>query len=35
MTIAATKAVDGVLAQWLKDNIPWMRAQHGLKGFKF
>ena len=29
------KKVDGVLDQWLKDNISWMRAQHRLKGFKF
>ena len=35
MTMAATKKVDGVLDQWLMDTIPWMRAQHGLKGFKF
>ena len=35
MTMASSKKVDGVLDQWLKDNIPWMRAQHGLKGFKF
>ena len=33
--MASTKKVDGVLDQCLKDNIPWMRAQHGLKGFKF
>ena len=35
MTMASSKTVEGVLDQWLKDNIPWMRAQHGLKGFKF
>ena len=35
MTMASSKNADGVLDQWLKDNIPWMRAQHGLKGFKF
>ena len=35
MTMASTKKVDGVLDQWLKDNIPGMRAQHGLNGFKF
>ena len=33
--MAATKKVDGVLEEWLKDTIPWMRAQHGHKGFKF
>ena len=33
--MASTKKVDGVLDQWFKDNIPWMRAQHGVKGFKF
>ena len=33
--MASSKKVDGILDQWLKDNIPWMRARHGLKGFKF
>ena len=35
MTMAATKKVDGVLGQWLRDTIRWMRAQHGLKVFEF
>ena len=35
ITIASSRKVDGVLEQWLKDNIPWIKAQHGLKGFKF
>ena len=35
MTLASTKKVDRVLDQLLKDNIPWMMAQHGLTGFKF
>ena len=35
MAMASTKKVDGVLDQRLKDDIPWMRAQRGLKGFKF
>ena len=35
ITMAASKKVDGVLDLWLKDNIPGMRAQLWLKGFKF
>ena len=35
MTMAVSMKVGGVLDQWLNDNIPWTRAQHGLKGFKF
>ena len=35
MTKAESKKVDGMLEQWLKDTIPWMRAQHGLKAFQF
>ena len=35
MTMASSKKVDGVLDRWSNDNILWMRAQHGLKGFKF
>ena len=35
MTMTSSKNVDGVLELLLKDNFPWMRAQHGLKGFKF
>ena len=35
MTIAESKKVDRMLEQWLKDTIPWMRAQHGLKAFQF
>ena len=35
MTIADCKKVDGLLEQWLKDTIPWTRAQHGLKAFLF
>ena len=27
--------MDGEQAQWLNDTIPWMRAQHNLKCFKF
>ena len=34
-TMTSSKKVDGLLDQCLKDNIPWMRAQHDLKGFKF
>ena len=34
MNVASSKKAGGVLEQWLKDTIPWMRAQHGLKGFK-
>ena len=26
--------MDGIGEQWLKDTIPWMRAQHGIKVFK-
>ena len=33
--MASSFEVDGVLEQWLKENFRWMRAQHGLKGFKF
>ena len=33
--MAESKKVDGMLEQWLKDAIPWMRAQHGLKTFQF
>ena len=35
MTMASTKKLDGILDQWLKDVIPWMRVQHGLKRFMF
>ena len=35
MTILSSQKVDGVLDRRLKDSIPWMRAQHGLKDFKF
>ena len=35
MTMADSKKVDGMLDQWLKDTIPWLRAQHGLKSFQF
>ena len=35
ITVTSTKNVAEVLDRLLKDNIPWMRAQHGLKGFKF
>ena len=34
MTMDTPNKVDRELKQWLKDTIPWMRAQHGLKGFK-
>ena len=30
-----SKNVNGVLEQWLENTIPWMRARHGLKMFKF
>ena len=32
MTLAASEKADGALDQWVKDEIPWMRAQHGLWG---
>ena len=31
----SSNKVDGVLEQWLKDTISWMRVQGGLKGSKF
>ena len=34
MTLAASIKVDGIFEQWLKDVIPWMRAQYGLKAFQ-
>ena len=34
MTMAESKKVYGMLEQWLKDTIPWMRAQRELKAFQ-
>ena len=34
MTMDSSKEVDGVLDQWLKYTISWIKVHHGLKRFK-